>query len=406
MTTTMMKMTATTPSNCATFSDGPVDSLKENGDPFPKDELQEEIDKLSDSASKPGIAERLRSIRTREEALKLPTRLRLGWFANLTIKHAELERVLKDVGELLSSGNGCQIIPIIGMTRIGKSTLMGKALLELIHAYVGPVAIHELPFLVVEVPSTGDHRRSWAALFHEILQAGKEPLIEVKKTVQTSKVGGLSVLATQKAKGVDGLRQFIKQMLVNRNIRVIVIDEAVHLKKYGDSESTMNALKSMASVNSTTKLLLLGSFDLLGMVTGLDQVVSRGSIVHFRRYAIGRKEATMTKDERAFYRCVVKLENLWPWESKPQLTKNWRKIGLACWGSIGALKTLAMRLLILQSRSKDGVLTKEMWMKASMPKEAVKTIEAWVVNGEKAIEGWEYGSGAFDPDELEDLVAA
>lgn len=70
------------------------------------------------------------------------------------------------------------------------------------------------------------------------------------------------------------------------------------------------------------------------------------------------------------------------------------------------MKTLAMRLLFLQSRSKDGVLTEEMWMKASMPKNAVEKIEAWVVDGEDALEGWEYGSGAFEPDDLKALVAA
>lgn len=403
----MTMKTTTTTSSSPTSSDATECSEAGDGELFPSDEIQEELERLRKSAADPKCSAKLHAVRTREDALKLPKKLRLAWFANLTIKHKELKRVLQHLGELLLPNNGCKIIPLIGMTGIGKSTLMGSAFVELIQEYCGPSALHELPFILVAVPSHGDHKRSWAALYREILLNGKEPLIDSKRSHKHTMKDGQAVVVAVRNRGVDGLRDFIKQVLINRDVRVIIIDEAVHLKKYGDPESTMNALKSMADVHATTKLLLLGSFDLLPMVTGLDQVVRRGSIIHFKRYRIRLTlTADLTEDELAFLSCVKKVQALWPSEKVPPLARNWHKIALACWGSVGALKVLAMRLLILQLDANNGVLTQAMWSKASPPKKAAMKIEEWVVAGEEAIAGWEYGSGYFTEAELAELVAA
>jgi hypothetical protein len=368
--------------------------------------LDKEIAMIKEIAEDHLVLMKLSLVKCRDDVLLFPRNLRLAWFYSMRMNHAKMRSAMQSIGENLSLGNKCKIITLVGMSGAGKSTLLsGESLLTIMRSYCGEIKVGDVPFIVVSVPAHGaDHKCSWGALYREILSCGFEILIAKKRQAVEIKDGGSSILRVGANSGLGVLRYAIGMLLKNRNVKIIAIDEAVHLLNMGKLASTINALKSMADLHSASKLILVGSFDILPFVTQDPQIIRRNEIVHFERYKIRAKiVGELTRDEKEFFRIIEVMEEWWPMEIKPLLKKNWHQIALACLGAIGFLKDLILRLLILQSRSKNGVITSKMWARASKSAEALHQVEMTVSAGEESLKGWQYGIGAFSAAQLKEL---
>lgn len=60
----------------------------------------------------------------RKDILKFNLELRMQWFKNRHMRHRNLLQVMQQVNEVLRPHNGINLVAVVGMTGIGKSTMV------------------------------------------------------------------------------------------------------------------------------------------------------------------------------------------------------------------------------------------------------------------------------------------
>ncbi len=333
---------------------------------------------------------------SRSEALNLTQMLRLRWFYLAQVRHAELERVTKDLQELLELNNEVKIISIIGMTGIGKTTLASNLLQVMLEQYRSAATPSEIPVIYVRAPANGENSLSWTGLYRRILENGHEVMIEQKRAVSLTN-GELQVRKGGRV-SLTNLRAFIESMFKHRNVRVLVIDEAMHLLRFDAYAAIMDTLKSLADIHDT-KLLLIGSYDFAKLMTEYGQVAKRSEIIHYRRYVVGEiKVDAPTKDQAQFRDQVAKFQTLWPCKDVPNLMAIWPNLMNASLGSIGLLKASLLRLLSLQLSNKNEKITVAMLKKFTKAPNSLTKIERETIAGEQELQGACYGDSTLGTD--------
>ena len=323
----------------------------------------------------------------RQEILELSCFERLRWMYLMRVQHKELNRLMSDLQELLKPDIDVNIISVIGMTGAGKTTLANGLRTNLKEAVFGMVPKCEQPVLLVKAPANGDKSFSWKSLYHRILAEAEEPLPYAKRGVLMD--AGYMAISLNARKGLDPLRLAIESMLKNRNVRVLVIDEVLHLLRFGNYSAVMDTLKSLADSYST-KLILVGAYNLAELMQDYGQVAKRSEILHYRRYHFGVDE-----DKEEFFRVLEVMQNLWPCREVPDLSIVGELLMKANLGCIGLLKGSLMRLASLQMAAKNEKFSSAFLKKAVKSKKLLSVIEAEVLAGEAELVGATYGESVF-----------
>jgi AAA domain len=334
---------------------------------------------------------------SRDKVLELDSATRLRWFFLLQTAHPELERVTSALEELLMPDNETKIVSIIGMTGIGKTTLAHSLQRVLNARFSAHAHASEMPVVYVPSPANGEKSLSWTGLYTRILEAGRETLID-KKRAQTVSGGVLQVIRGGRATLTE-LRNFIEHMLKIRNVQVLIIDEVLHLLRFESYSAVMDTLKSLADAHST-KLVLIGSYDIAERMIEYGQVARRGEIIHYRRYLPGViNAAKLTDDQEAFRQQVAKFQAEWPCAWVPNLQNIWGDLMKHSLGSIGMLKTHLLRLSSLQMTSRGEQLTlRHIHHFLKPPKAAAKILQE-TLDGEALLRGACYGDSPLSDEE-------
>jgi len=134
----------------------------------------------------------------------------------------------------------------------------------------------------------------------------------------------------------------VERTLYWRRTQILVIDEGVHLFR-GASEQAkighIDSLKSLASMSEIT-IVLVGSYDLLAVLSLSGQIARRTSLVHFPRYIKGPES-----EEAAYKNAMKLLVETMPVEGVGKLLDLSDQLHLCTHGCIGVLKRLLERSL-------------------------------------------------------------
>lgn len=336
---------------------------------------------------------------TRHQALQLCPEQRMRWFYLRQVNHSELSLVARDLDELLDPNNDTKIIAIIGPTGIGKTTLATNILTKLVDRFTAQRQPHEVPVIYVSAPANGDKSMSWKTLYRRIQTAAGEKHIDLQRQTQVSE-GEIYAVRGERA-SLAHMREMLEAVIRKRNVRVIVIDEALHLLRFDQNAAIMDTLKSLADIHHT-KLVLIGTYQISPLMIEYGQLARRSAILHYRRYGIPLKSnpQKLTDSQANFKDAVVKLQSQWPCVEVPQLEAVWEVLMNASLGSVGLLKSQLLQLASLQMKRKGERFEAKDLQRAVKPPKQLRMIEAETLAGEQDLVGACYGDADLGSEEV------
>lgn len=283
---------------------------------------------------------------TKDEVYGLHPEDKLHFLKTLQVKHANLERIAAETIDLLSPGNLAKIVAVVGPTTAGKSTMARDLIPTKLDSARAGEAGNEggIGYLYADFAANGDRSLSWKSLYMDLLTLGNDIMIPNKYAIVKKDSPEPSFYRSHRE--VWKLRQSVESMLINRKIKALAIDEAYHLSRFGNYPAVMDTIKSLTD-RTGTKILLLGSYQLIDLITQYGQVASRGEIVHFERYRPKSKV-----DEAEFKKIVSKFQQHWPCKDTPQFENVSSELMEVSLGCMGLLKSVLCNAL--QQQLKNG----------------------------------------------------
>lgn len=325
---------------------------------------------------------------TREQVIRLSVAQKMEYLDLLQVEHAKLNLIGEDLRDLLAPHNEVGIITIIGATGVGKTTLSRKFIHTLASCYTEPqeATPSTTPYVFIKAPANGDRSLSWRTVYEMALLQSGEPLLGRKFEVE--EVDGKVFVKPSRYKTLAALRQSLENMLRERKVQVLAIDEAFHLLRFGNYSAVMDTLKSLAD-ETGVKIILVGTYDLFDLATAYGQVSRRKEVLHFQRY-----HRDVASDKKEFRRIVQVIQQRWPCEQIPQFDAIADELMQATLGCIGLLKSLLLKALAAQLKNK-GVWEPAFLAKAAKSLTLIDTIRAEIDQGETKLRGGTYGESMF-----------
>lgn len=266
-------------------------------------------------------------------------------FDSIRLAHPRAKDLLGELELATDPRSGVDIVLLLGPSGVGKSTMMEiycKKLAEKLHDELLRNA-SLVPFISVEVPSPGVHRFAWQFLYAEMAAALELPSFGTHFEVKSTDVGQSVLQYVGKEPTLAALRRVVENGLRHRGTQAVFLDEAVHIVRASSATTLpiqMDTLKSLANLNGTT-FVLMGSYDLLSLLSLNGQLARRMHLIHFPRYQLG-----VEADRKAFLSVLRRLEKELPLDGVPSLADRGDEFFERTLGCVGVLKKTLQQTLI------------------------------------------------------------
>lgn len=319
---------------------------------------------------------------SRETMLSWPSRKRVEYFATKFTLHGNLTNVMEAISELLDPISKARMIALIGPTGVGK-TMMGTKIAEaIVRHYHAATSTSDIQCIYVEAQSDkGNRTYDWSGLYSSVLSGGLE--VDVERKVEYIHKGGELVI--ESVGTVRAKKNACKNLIRHRNTKLLIIDEAAHMLVSPDYKNTMNTLKSLSQLLKTSKILLIGPYDLFKLVQQEGQVRRRASVVHFKRYSKNKKG-----DIAEFGRVLSEFLSIWPCADVPPLMNHVQQIMDSSCGCIGILKDMLDQAAILQTMQRGERWTEKILPRILNPLGFQMQLEQEASSGEHLLKGQAY----------------
>lgn len=325
-------------------------------------------------------------------------------FRDYRVTHSALRRVAEDLLELLMTPSETNVIVVTGATGVGKSTLTKVMLNKLVDDFdpLVDADASAVPLAYVEARRDGNARNGFGRLYRKLIAQLWEPGMDNK--VPYAVKDGRLVMKSRVGTTADELRDILEECLKQRKTRVVVIDEAAQLARFGKPEDVMDTIKSLANTTNT-KWVLVGSFDLYDIVTTSGQVMRRTALLNMERYITEHKTSKKNDtDKKAFKAVVQSLQNAWPCAEKPNFAAVSDELLHMSLGCVGLLKTFMLDAANQQMRKAGEKWDYKFMLKAQkavgLRNEMLKEIE----RGEARVREAVYGNSIWDELKFDEIM--
>lgn len=271
---------------------------------------------------------------------------RLEDFKNRTIAHPLLVKATKALLSAILEPGGASIILVYGPARVGKTTMLGKVMQQIILAML-PFLENDkelIPLVHVLLQPPLRKPNIWRDYFIDGMKSIQEILIEHKILLAQEK-GGNKATTPPDTKhshrdSVAVLRASFITAVKQRRPKAIFVDEAQHFAKVSSDQRLLDQLdciKSMADLTKTVHVLA-GPYELLEFRNLSAQLIGRSLNIHLPRYQL-------TDEGIKQFKGVLKsFQELLPFQEEPQtLLKHWKFCYQRSIGCVGNLHLMLVR---------------------------------------------------------------
>ncbi|KNA33557.1 hypothetical protein ADU20_14285 [Burkholderia pseudomallei] len=215
---------------------------------------------------------------TREQAITGSPEDKAAYMKATCVPHRNLDAVMHEVRSRMTAGAGLSITLVVGPPGVGKTTFGRKQLQSLLSRY--PIQLQEkrhiIPAVMSEVDAADRGEFNFNLLYNRLCADLMAP----------SSLDGPVLLenVSEPADPVRNSRMMFERALRRREVKHLILDEAVHFtNSLTDPLQYGNLLKSLSN-RSGFNLLLLGAYGCEQLVLASAQLARRIGVVHYPRY--------------------------------------------------------------------------------------------------------------------------
>jgi hypothetical protein len=254
---------------------------------------------------------------------------------------------------------GQRIVYCVGPTSAGKTTLAEAIEAELVGEFDFEAHPGEMLVARIEAPAPHNGEYNW-----------KDHYIRAREALGEPDLGRIPAA---------DYRRRLERDLSERRPKVFIIDEAQHLGKVLRPEKFIDQLDFIKSLVNTTRTthLLLGTYELLDLITFNGQLARRSTLVYFPRYFNNRR------DLANFQGILYHLQQCLPLQQEPNLIDFYKNLYALSLGTPGLLKD--MLTAALDNAVKEGLKTMDIDFvgERALPADMLGTILEENMRGEK-----------------------
>jgi len=320
------------------------------------------------------------------ELTSQPIEARRHYFETKVVAHQHLKQVYDALLHAVRYPAGTSLICVAGPTGVGKTTLLQRLVKQLIEdaAHDPATTSGHMPAMLMEAASPDTGNFSWKDYFTRALIAADEPMLQEKITYDIRGIhrDGQGQLIIERTVTTLDLRRVLEKCFRHRQPRAFIVDEAQHLKKMTSGRrllDQMDTLKSLANMSSTVHVLV-GTYDLLGLMNLNAQLARRSVEIHFPRYHINRGE-----DLKEFKKLLRTFQRHLPLPKEPDLESHYASFYERSLGCTGMLKTLLNKALGAALEEQEQTLVPKHWEAFAEPPHKLKEMLHEIREGEKRL---------------------
>lgn len=270
---------------------------------------------------------------------------KINFVVEYFVDHQISREVEKKIMSTILSKSDISIIPVMGPTRIGKTTVLDFIENTILKRNELEMEADQSYMPVIRQTASANETGFFDFKDHYIrlLNVIKEPLIykSVKVTDETYenlKMDRYGLPGNVERNTLRVYRSRLESCFIHRRTQVYVIDEAPDMataSKRNRVKDTMQVIKSICE-NTGVKIILSGTYDLTTMLYRSGQLAARScKPIHFRPYSHG---SLSTEDYENFLAILRTYEVIMPLEKEPDFVNLYDYFWEKTLGCMGILK--------------------------------------------------------------------
>ena len=316
--------------------------------------------------------------------------VRLTYFAKVSIEHARLIQVTRQLQRAMNSRVKDSIIFVYGPAGVGKTTLSEHVINSIIKKNLSRhkrgKQYKEVPTAFVNSAAPDNNRFDWRYFYQHAIFTMESSIKNKRqrKFIPYSPRLAPALYFNQNLKPCEYRNHFIANLLKYLPFGLF-IDEAQHLAKVKSADQLLNQMDIVKTIAhfSKTKIILIGPYDLLPFRNLSGQLSRRSWDIHFSRYT------TSPEDLTEFQSAILTLQKKLPLLVEPDLVPHWKYIYTKSVGCIGTMKDWFMRALEIAVDEKETTITLDMLKECALSDNQSMNIALEISNGEQLVNGTE-----------------